>query len=58
MFRDMMEDLISKKDTMPVSEYIKLVLKNSGYEAMLNETEDKESEMRFDNLMEFIGVAM
>lgn len=43
---------------MPVSEYIKLVLKNSGYEAMLNETEDKESEMRFDNLMEFIGVAM
>lgn len=58
MFRNMMEDLISKKDTMPVSEYIKLVLKNSGYEAMLNETEDKESEMRFDNLMEFIGVAM
>lgn len=58
MFREMMEELISKKDTMPVSEFIKLVLKNSGYEAMLNETLDKESEMRFDNLLEFIGVAM
>ena len=58
MFRDMIEELISKKDTMPVSEYIKLVLKNSGYEAMLNENPDKESEMRFENLLEFIGVAM
>lgn len=58
MFREMIEELISKKDTMPVSEYIKLVLKSSGYEAMLNETLDKESELRFDNLLEFIGVAM
>ena len=58
MFRDMIEELISKKDTMPVSEYIKLVLKNSGYEVMLNENPDKESEMRFENLLEFIGVAM
>ncbi len=58
MFREMMEELISKKDSMPVSEFIKLVLKNSGYEAMLNETQDKENEMRFENLMEFIGVAM
>src|SRR5574344_29098 len=58
MFRDMMLDLISKKDTINVSEYIKLVLKNSGYEAMLNETDDKESQMRFENIMEFIGVAM
>lgn len=58
MFRDMIEELISKKDTVPVSEYIKLVLKTSGYEAMLNENPDKENQMRFENLMEFIGVAM
>lgn len=58
MFREMITNLIAKKDTIPVSEFIKLILKNSGYEAMLNETQDKENEMRFDNLMEFIGVAI
>ena len=30
----------------------------SGYEDMLNQEDSKESEMRFENLMEFIGVAM
>lgn len=58
MFRDMIEELISEKDTIPVSEYIKLVLKTSGYETMLNENPNKENQMRFENLMEFIGVAM
>ena len=37
---------------------MKLILKESGYEDMLNAEPSKESEMRFENLMEFIGVAM
>ena len=58
LFRDMMNDLIKLKDTMKVSELIKKVLKDSGYEDMLNSEGTKETEIRFDNLMEFIGVAM
>ena len=57
-FRDMMNDIISKKDELTISELMKMILKNSGYEAMLNEEDSKENEMRFENLMEFIGVAM
>ena len=58
MFRDMMNNIISKKDELPVSELMKLILKESGYEDMLNADNSKESEMRFENLLEFIGVAM
>lgn len=58
MFRDMMNDLMIKKDEYSVSDIMKLTLKNSGYEAMLNADKTQESENRFDNLMEFIGVAM
>lgn len=58
MFRDMMNEIISLKDNIKVSELMKIILKNSGYEAMLNEGDKKENEMRFENLMEFIGVAM
>ena len=58
MFRDMINDIILKKDDMKISELMKTILKNSGYEAMLNEGDKKENEMRFENLMEFIGVAM
>ena len=58
LFRDMMNDLIKLKDTMKVCELIKKVLKDSGYEDMLNSEGTKETEIRFDNLMEFIGVAM
>ena len=58
MFRDMMNDLIKQKETIKVSELIKKVLKDSGYEDMLNAEGTKETEIRFDNLMEFIGVAI
>lgn len=58
MFRDMINEIISKKDKLKISELMKTVLKNSGYEAMLNEGDKKENESRFENLMEFIGVAM
>ncbi len=58
LFRDMMNNLIKQKDTIKVSELIKNVLKESGYEEMLNKEGTKETEIRFDNLMEFIGVAI
>lgn len=37
---------------------MKMILKKTGYEAMLNEENSLESQGRFENLMEFIGVAM
>ena len=58
LFRDMINNLIKQKDTIKVSELIKNVLKDSGYEEMLNSEGTKETEIRFDNLMEFIGVAI
>ena len=58
MFRDMINELIALKDKIKISELMKEVLKKSGYEDMLNQEDSKESEMRFENLMEFIGVAM
>lgn len=58
MFRDMINSIIERKDTMLISELIKTILKESGYEAMLNEEQTKENENRFENLMEFIGVAI
>ena len=54
----MINELIRLKDEIKVSELMKKILKNSGYEDMLNENSSKESEMRFENLMEFIGVAI
>ncbi len=58
LFRDMINDIIKEKDNIKVSELIKKVLKDSGYEDMLNSEGTKETEIRFDNLMEFIGVAI
>ena len=57
-FRDMINELIKEKDKIKVSELIKKTLKDSGYEDMLNSEGTKETEIRFDNLMEFIGVAI
>lgn len=58
LFRDMINDLIKEKDKIKVSELIKETLKKSGYEDMLNSEKTKETEIRFDNLLEFIGVAI
>ena len=57
MFRDIILELQSEKDELSVSELMKKIFKVSGYEAMLNEEKTKEAENRFDNLMEYIGVA-
>ncbi|MDD3303740.1 MAG: DNA helicase PcrA [Clostridia bacterium] len=58
MFREMINEIISLKNEMKISDLMKTILKKSGYEDMLNAEDSKESEMRFENLMEFIGVAM
>ena len=58
LFRDMINSFIKIKNEIKVSELIKKVLKESGYEDMLNSEGTKETEIRFDNLMEFIGVAI
>lgn len=58
IFRDMINNIVKEKDNIKVSELIKKVLKDSGYEDMLNSEGTKETEIRFDNLMEFIGVAI
>ena len=58
LFRDMMNDLMANKETFKVSDLIKRVIKVSGYEDMLNAEGTKETEIRFENLMEFIGVAI
>ena len=58
LFRDMINSFIRVKNEIKVSERIKKVLKESGYEDMLNSEGTKETEIRFDNLMEFIGVAI
>ncbi len=58
IFRDMINNIVKEKENIKVSELIKKVLKDSGYEDMLNSEGTKETEIRFDNLMEFIGVAI
>ena len=58
MFRDMINSFIARKDELLVSDLMKIILKESGYEDMLNSDPSKETQIRFENLMEFIGVAM
>jgi DNA helicase II / ATP-dependent DNA helicase PcrA len=58
IFRDIMLSLIEKKDSISISELMKLILDKSGYLDSLNEEKSKENENRFENLMEYIGVAI
>ncbi|MBR1884694.1 MAG: DNA helicase PcrA [Clostridia bacterium] len=57
-FRDIILDILDKKDKMKVSELMRYILKVSGYEDMLNEENGKDAENRLENLMEYIGVAI
>ena len=54
----MINKVIAMKEELKVSDLMRMILKESGYEEMLNQDQTKESENRFENLMEFIGVAM
>ena len=54
----MIEELISLKEELSVSELLKAIITKTGYEAMLNEEGTKEAENRMDNIAELLGVAM
>lgn len=57
-FINIIEDLRSKKDTIPVSELIKATLKESGYTKALELENSVEAETRLQNLDEFLTVAI
>ncbi len=57
-FRDIIFELMEKKEKLAVSELMKEIIKISGYEDMLNEEDSREAQNRMENLMEYIGVAM
>ena len=56
-FRDLILDLISKKDSYILSEYVSEVLMKTGYLKDLEDEDTVESQVRIDNLQEFINVA-
>ena len=57
-FVNFIEDAKSKKDSMPISEFIKYVLKKSGYLKALENEKTIEAENRIENLEEFLNAAM
>ncbi len=57
-FINTMEELISKKDNILISELIKLTLSKTGYTKALEEEKTLEAENRIENLEEFLTVAM
>lgn len=56
-FSVMMFDLLSRQDTMPLSDFIEQVLDSSGYIQALETEKKPENKARVDNLREFIGAA-
>ena len=57
-FINLIEEARNKKDEMPVSEFIKYILKKSGYIKALEDEKTIEAENRIDNLEEFLNVAV
>ncbi len=55
-FSVMMFELIGKQDTIPLSDYINLVLEKTGYIQALEAEKKPENKSRIENLKEFIGV--
>ena len=53
-----MEEIISKKDELTISELIKKILKDTGYTRALENENTVEAENRIANLDEFLTVAM
>lgn len=56
-FKDIIENLISLKSELNISELIKKTLVLTGYEAELKKEKTTENESRIENIYEFIGVA-
>ena len=57
-FINLIEDGISKKDTMPISKFVEYILKKSGYIKALEDEKTIEAENRIENLEEFLTVAV
>ena len=57
-FINVMEELMQKKNTMPISELVKLTLKKTGYMKALEDEKTIEADNRIENLEEFLTVAM
>ena len=57
-FINCMEELMAKKDSMKISELVKLTLKKTGYIKALEDEKTIEAENRIENLDEFLTVAM
>jgi len=56
-FRNLMLGLIEKKDTYILSEFVSTILLETGYLKELEDEDSVESQVRIDNLQEFINVA-
>jgi len=57
-FIQTIEELISRKDTLTVSELIKEILNKTGYMKSLEQENTMQAESRIENLDEFLTVAM
>ncbi len=57
LFKSLIEELRSVKDTMPLTEFIDLVLEKSGIKNEYKNEKTLESEVRLENLEEFKSVA-
>jgi len=56
-FRDLILELINKKDSYLLSEFVTTILMETGYLKELEDEDTVESQVRIDNLQEFINVA-
>lgn len=57
IFKNMIEDLKNQKDKMPLTDFIDLVLNNSGIKEEYQKEGTLEAEVRLENLEEFKSVA-
>ena len=57
-FIEVMEGIIAKKDELPISKLIPLILKRTGYTKALEDENTTEAENRIANLEEFLTVAI
>lgn len=58
MFKNIINELIEKKETLGVTDLIKQILLTTGYEDMLLKEKTTEAENRLENIYEFVGVAV
>ncbi len=57
-FYRMISGLISKKDMLPLNEFVELVINETGYKKALEIKDDMESRGRIENIMELVSNAL